>query len=364
MSLANYELHERLARLSNASADRDVLVTVTVRPDESIGEARQPVETDYAEATQLDERSFPTPLVDALETVRSRLNEYDDIPDNGLAIYAGVVDRDLVTATFDDLPIPIEESRYEHGNEFDLTPLEDVTEPESTYGLVVVERGGAALGRLDDEGVEPVETFDSDVPGKSSAGGQSAERFERDRERQKRDFFDEVAERAELEFLDSGGGDEDGIDGMLLGGTTGTVENFREEADLDHRLEDALVGEFAVEYATEQGLRQLAEKGEQAIDERDRRDVRETLETFFEGVRDDDEPVAYGVDEVDDALEYDAVETLLLSTALEGRELQELGDRTVDQGGETVVVPDDFPDGERFVEAFDGVGALLRFPID
>ncbi|WP_201293972.1 Vms1/Ankzf1 family peptidyl-tRNA hydrolase [Natronorubrum halalkaliphilum] len=358
MSLASYELHERLDRLSSASADRDILVTVAVPPEESIGEARQPVETDYAEASQLDERSFPKPLTDALETVRSELNEYDEVPENGLAIYAGAPDGDLITSVFDDLPVAIDESIYRHANEFDLEPLEDVTEPESNYRLLVVERGGAALGRLDDEGVDPVETFESQVPGKSSAGGQSAERFERDRERQKREFFDEVAERAERAFLD-----ED-LDGILLGGTTGTIENFREEATLDHRLEELLIGEFAVEYAGEQGLRQLAEKGEEAIDERDRVGARETLATFFEAVRDDDQPVAYGREEVDDALEFDAVETLLLSTALEGTDLQTFGDRADEQGGETVVLPDDFPDGNRFVEAFDGVGALLRFPIE
>ena len=359
MSLADYELHERLDRLSTASADRDVLVTLAVPPDRSIGDARQPIETDYAESTTLDEQSAPKPLVKALEDVRSRLNEYEEVPEGGLALYAGVVDGDLVTATLDDLPVTIDEGAYEHANEFDLEPIADVTGPDATYGLLVVERGGAALGRLHGDGVEPIETFDSDVPGKSSAGGQSAERFERDRERQKRDFFDEVAERARLEFVEG-----EPVDGVLLGGTTGTVEDFRDEADLDHRLADDLIGEFAVEYATEQGLRQLAERGEEAIDERDRNDVREPLETFFEGLQDDEVPVAYGREEVDDALAYDAVETLLLSTALEGPQLQELGDRAIDQGGETVVVPDDFADGERFREAFDGLGALLRFPID
>ncbi|MDS0475808.1 Vms1/Ankzf1 family peptidyl-tRNA hydrolase [Natrinema sp. 1APR25-10V2] len=359
MSRVNYELHERLDRLSAASADRDVLVTLAVPPDQSIGEARQPVETDYAEATQRDDRPVPKPLETALDDVRSRLNEYDEIPEDGLVLYAGVVDGDLVTATFDDLPVAIDERTYEHANEFDLEPFEDVTGSDATYGLLVVERGGAALGRLNGDGVDPIETFDSDVPGKSSAGGQSAERFERDRERQKRDFFDEVAERARLEFVEG-----EPVDGVLLGGTTGTVEEFRDEAELDHRLADELIGEFAVEYATEQGLRQLAERGEDAVDERDRTDTRETLEIFFEGIQDDEIPVAYGREAVDDALEYDAVETLLLSTALEGPQLQEFGDRTLEQGGETVVVPDDFADGERFHEAFDGVGALLRFPID
>ncbi|ELY53299.1 Vms1/Ankzf1 family peptidyl-tRNA hydrolase [Natronolimnohabitans innermongolicus] len=359
MSSSSYELHERLDRLSSASADRDVLVTLAVPPDETIGEARQPVETDYAEGSQLDEQSFPKPLTDALETVRSTLNEYDEIPEHGLAIYAGAPDGDLLTVVFDDLPVPIKESTYRHANEFDLGPLQDVTEPESTHGLLVVERGGAALGRLDGQGVDVVDTFDSNVPGKSSAGGQSAERFERDRERQKREFFDEVAERARRAFVD-----DDPVDSVLLGGTTGTIETFREEADLDHRLEDRLTGEFAVEYATQQGLEQLAEKGQEALEERDREDVTETLSAFFDRVGDGEEPVAYGREEIDDALEFDAVETLLLSTELEADDLQELGDRTEQQGGETVVVPDDFPDGSRFAEAFDGVGALLRFPID
>ncbi|MFC4542075.1 Vms1/Ankzf1 family peptidyl-tRNA hydrolase [Halosolutus amylolyticus] len=360
MATDDYELYDRIDRLADVTADRDVLVSRAVTPEASIGEARQPVETDYAEATQLDERSDPRQLVDALETVRSELNEYDELPENGLAIYAGVPDDDLVTAVFDDPPAPIAQSTYEHANEFDLDPLAEVTEPSSTHGLLVVERGGAALGRLDDEGVEVIDSFDSDVPGKSSAGGQSAERFERDRERQKRDFFDTVAERAAQSFLG-----DDPVDSVLLGGTIGTIEAFRDEADLDHRLADRLVDtEFAIEYATEQGLRELAEKGREHLDDRERDEPREHLDRFFAGIRDDEEPIAYGREEVDDALEYDAVETLLLSTTLDGRSFRELGDRADEQGGETVVVPDDFADGDRFADAFDGVGALLRFPIE
>ncbi len=360
MASDDYELHDRIDRLSDAETDRDILVSRAVPPGASIGETRQPVEADYAKADQLDERSFPRPLVDALEAVRRELNEYDAVPANGLAVYAGEVDGELQTVVFDDLPEPIADATYEHANEFDLDPLAAVTEPSSTHGLLVVERGGAALGRLDDDGVEVIDSFDSDVPGKASAGGQSAERFDRDRERQKRDFFDTVADRAAQSFLD-----DDPVDSVLLGGTTGTIEAFREEADIDHRLEDRLVDtEFAVEYATKQGLRQLAEKGQEHLDERDRETARAHLDRFFSGIRDESEPVAYGRDEVDDALTYDAVETLLLSTDLDGQQLQMWGERAEDQGGETVVVPDDFADGDRFADAFDGIGALLRFPIE
>ncbi|ELY56717.1 peptide chain release factor 1 [Natronococcus amylolyticus DSM 10524] len=357
MSLSNYDLHERLDRLSNVSAEQDVLVSLAVPPGDSIGEARQPVETDYAEATQLDEQSSPKPPVDALEAVRDRLDEYDEIPDNGLLVYAGAPDGNLLTATFDDPPVEIEESIYAHATEFDLSPLESVTEPSATYGLLVVERGGAALGRLDDEGVEEIDVFDSDVPDKSGAGGQSAERFERDREGQERKFFGDVAERATVTFVE-----DDEIDGLLLGGTTGTIERFREEAELDDRLEELIAGEFTVEYATTQGLEQLAERGQEAIDERDREEVSEALDRFFDDVGSGQ--VAYGNADVDDALEYEAVDTLLLSTTLEGAAIQKLGERAEEQGGEALVVPDDFPNGDRFADAFDGIGAILRFPIE
>lgn len=52
------------------------------------------------------------------------------------------------------------------------------------------------------------------------------------------------------------------------------------------------------------------------------------------------------------------------STTLEGNRVQTFGDRATEQGSDVVVVPDDFPDGQRFSDAFDGFGALLRFPIE
>jgi peptide chain release factor subunit 1 len=352
-----YELHDSLDRLANVTATGDVLVTLMVPPNESIGEARQPVEADYAEASALDEKSSPKALLDALDATRSALSEYEAVPENGLVVYAGVPDGDLLVETFDDLPVEHEEVRYDHADTFDLSPIEALTEPPGTHGLLVVERDGAAFGRLDDDGVEEILVFDSDIPGKSSVGGQETDQFERDRDRQKREFFDEVADRAVRVFLN-----DEGIDGLLLGGTTGTLQQFREAVDLDHRLEDRILGEFTVEYASAQGLEQLTRRGEEAIDERDREGSRDALETFLDDVGSDE--IAYGPDAVETALEYDAVETLLLSTTLDGPTLRELGDRAESQGGETVVVPDDSPDGERFAETFDGIGALLRFPVE
>lgn len=358
MATADHELHRRIDAIEDAAADREALVSVAVAHDERVGDALERVESDRIEAVQLDEANLSRPLRTALERAGSLLEEYDETPENGLAVYAGVVDGDTVEYVFDDLPVPIDEGTYDRANEFDLEPIEDVTTPPTTTGLLVVERGGAALGRTVGDRVEAIGTVESDVPGKSSAGGQSADRFERERKRQKEAFFGTVAEEAKRAFL----GDEP-VESLVLGGTTVTVDEFRRGEYLDHRLADRLAGDtFAVEYATEQGLRQLADEASEALEERDRSEARAALDRFFDGLG--DEEVAYGPDEVEDALEYDAVETALLSTALRGSVVHELGERSTKQGGDPVIVPDDFEDGRRFAEAFDGVGAILRFPIE
>ena len=142
----------------------------------------------------------------------------------------------------------------------------------------MIARGGAALGLTENEDVGPIEIVDSDVMGKTKAGGQSAD-----------------------------------------------------------RLEDA-----------------------------ERRAMRGAVDQFFDALSSepDGEELVYGRDEVAEALEYDAVETALVSTDLPIDEARTIHRRTEDAGGECVIVPTDFEKGERFADAFGGVAAFLRFPVE
>ena len=360
MSGTNYDLLDRIRDVSNATADANDLLTLSVPADGSVGDALERVEEAHADAEYIHADETSRARREVLERARHLLHGYDATPENGLALYVGEVDDEVVEYVFDDLPAPVDEWTFDWSNSFDAGPVEATTGSQRVYGLLVVERGGAALGRLDGERVEPIETMDSDVMGKTKAGGQSADRFERDRERQKREFFDEVADEAERAFLG-----DDPVDGLLLGGTAVTVDEFREGEFLDHRLRDLLVGgSFSVEYASEQGLRGLVERAEDAIEDEERRPVREVLDRFFDALDDDEVEVAYGREEVETALEYDAVETLLVSDDLPIEEIRDLEERVDREGGDVVVVPTDLQRGAQFREAFGGVGALLRFAID
>jgi len=377
MDIEAYERHDRIERVEAAEASENDLLTVAIPPDRSLGEVLEQVEEDRAEAEYIDAEGEDAAYLQALERVRRVLQRQGGTPEQGLVVYAGVVDGEVVEYVFDDLPTPVSEFVYERDNEFDVGPLEAAEGAAKTFGLLVVERGGAALGLAENEDVRVVETFDSDVMGKTKAGGQSADRFERDRERQKEEFFEEVAEEAKRAFLYEAGSDDadegDEIDGLLLGGTTVTVEDFREGDHLDHRLRDRLVGDsVAVEYASEQGLHQLVEKASDRIEDEERGETRETLDRFFEALHESSgtedgnsaEPVVYGREEVERALDYDAVETLLVSEALPVEDVRDLREEVSNEGGDCRVVSTDFDRGKQFSEAFGGVAAILRFPIE
>lgn len=364
MTSSDFELRERIKTVSNVSSDRNNLLTVAIPPEKPIGETLEAVEEAHADAEYIhaDETSKATRTV--LDHTQHILHRYDETPANGLVLYVGAVNgpNNVTEYVFDELPGRIQEEAYEWSNEFDAEALERAVRSSPTYGLLIVERGGAALGRFHADRIEVVETMESNVMGKTKAGGQSADRFERERERQKHEFFEEVATEATRAFLEDG---EAAIDGLLVGGTTVTVDEFTDGEYLDHRLEAQVVGgTFSVEYASEQGLHQLVEKGRDALADAEWQAVHVALDRFRTGLRDEDsDNVVYGEDAVGRALEYGAVETLLISGGLPPKDIHGYEEETTDEGGDVIVVPPETESGIRFDETF-GVAAILRFPID
>ncbi|WP_251342305.1 Vms1/Ankzf1 family peptidyl-tRNA hydrolase [Haloplanus halophilus] len=360
-------LSERIEAVSDAEADGEQLVTVSVRPEESVEETRRRVEAEVAEAEYLDvDEEVRRPLKRAMEEAKRVLNEYDETPANGLAVYTGVVGADLVTYVFDDLPDPVAASVYEHANEFDTDPLAPSVPGTDAYGLLVVGREAAVLGRYDGTDIDVVETVESDVPSKQAATGRNEDRFEGRSDERRKEFFDAVGDAAGRAFLDAAAtGDVDrepSVSGLVLGGSEVIVETFRDGDHLPEPLADALVGPFDVEYATETGLRELVDAAEGA-GAFEATDARDALDRFFDAL-DGDEPAVGGREDVDRALERDAVETLLLLDSLPPEDAQALEERAAEAGSDVVVVPSDLDRAERVDEAFDGVGALLRFPME
>lgn len=353
-----HDLRERIDRLESLDGEGTELVTVTVPPSKSMTSVRERIAQEHAGAQNIKSDRTRDRVRRALERIRRMLREHPETPEHGLVAYAGVVDGELVSAVFDDLPTPVTESQYRCDDHFDVTPLEDAIAPNETFGLVVVERGAAAIGRLVGDRVVPVRTLESQVMGKTRAGGQSAKRFERERERQEHEFFQKVGELATDAFVD----DDETVAGLVVGGTLATATRFASADYLDHRLRDRLLGTYAVEYATEQGLHQLVEHAADQLLEAERREGRERLDEFFARLREGD-TVAYGMTGVERAIEFGAVETALLASTLPRERRTELERAVTQQGGDVSVISTETERGARLADTFGQVGALLRFPV-
>lgn len=368
MSATN-DLHDRIEDVSNANASGPHLVTLAVPPETPIDAALERIEEEHARTEYIDADETSERVTEALERTRRILNEYEETPANGLVVYAGVVDAETVDYTFDDLPSPVPELQYERANEFDTDPL-DVTAEGSTYGLIVVEHGKAALGRFVDGDVEPIEILESDTAEDNPTSGELGDREQVDRE-----FFERVAERAGVEFLGEnpdedrreratpGEEDVDPVGGVFVGGSSVTASEFLDGEYLDHRLQTRVADDaFAVGDTSGDGLEQLAEAARDHLEAAERENVRELLDEYFAELESGDEAVS-GREATEEALEYEGVDTTLAAEDLPAEDLRTLEQRTISQGGEFVVVPTDVDGSDEFRDRGD-VGALVRFPVE
>jgi len=353
-----HAIRDRLDRIESLDGEGTELVSLTVPRDASVRSVRDRIADERASAEGIKSDTTRKRVQRALDRVERLLRRYDETPENGLAVFAGVVDAALVAHVFDELPNPLTESTYRCDDSFDVDAVRATVAPGETFGLLVVERGGAAVGRLVGDRVEPIHVVDSQVMSSSRAGGQSARRFARERERQAHEFYEEVGGIATEAFLG-----EDPVEGVVVGGTLSTARRFVDDGYLDGRLVDRLLGTYGVEYATERGLEQLVDAASDELLDAERRQAREYLDEFFEGLR-DGETVTYGRDAVDRAVEFGAVDVALVASSVATDDRERLATAVERQGGDVCVVPADTDRGERFARTFDSVGALLRFPVN
>ena len=394
------ELHDRIEDVWNVSADGPRLLTLAVPPDESLDAALDRVEARH-EDTQYLYAETQARVADAVTALREALDEYTTTPENGLVMFAGVVDGETVVECFDDLPSAVTESRQERAETFETEPLETAldgapgdrdggqgsTDPAASgddggqYGLLVVEREKAVLGRLatdgDDDTVEPLEWLRSDRAETNPSDDATGDSEAADRE-----FFERVADAAEDAFLEDGSDDSDegsdgvsgdapeeatpdvsAIEGLLVGGSSVTASAFLDGDHLHHQLRNVLVGDtVAIGDATEEGLQQLADNAREQASATERETVREALGEFLARIEEGEEAVI-GRAATEEALEYEGVETTLAAETLPAEECRDLARRTAAQGGEFVEVPTDMEGGDRLREE-GPIGALTRFPIE
>jgi len=354
---------------------------------------------EYALTQNVKSRVTRHNVLNALEKTMNHLRLFKKTPPNGLVIFCGNVSKkegqpDVKLWSIEP-PQPLAQKVYWCDQTFVLDPLKDMIREKEVYGLIVLDTGGADIGLLKGKKVLLEKHIDSLVPGKTSKGGWSQQRYARIREEAKNDHLKKIGEIATRIFKE-----EKDLKGVIIGGPGPLKDKFKDGEYLDYQLRKKILGIVDTSYTGKQGLQEILQRGESLIQEASAIRERKIMEEFFEHLKKDDGLSVYGLEEVRQALDYGAVKTLLISEEYDwviaklscqcgyktemdlkpdstekcpkcGSEMkiesqEDLIDILPDQakklGSEVEIISVDTREGAQFKE-LGGIGAILRFKV-
>ncbi|MCX6804066.1 MAG: peptide chain release factor aRF-1 [Candidatus Diapherotrites archaeon] len=234
------------------------------------------------------------------------------LPQNGIVVFAGNVSESEGRADirlFTVIPVrPLKVKLYWCDSAFHIDHLKEMMAPNDFYAIMTIDKNEATVAQLVGKKYEILGHFTSMVPGKTRAGGQSSQRFERLREEATQDFFKKSAEKFNTYFEPY----IPRIKGVLIGGPGMTKNYFMEKKVIHHELEKKILGVVDTAYTDEGGIRELVHKSQDLLKDSELIKERQILEKFLGEVAKDG-LATYGQIEVEKAIEDRRVSTLIIS---------------------------------------------------
>ena len=186
----------------------------------------------------------------------------------------------------------------------------------------------------------------------------SQARFARLREEAAHEFYKRIAEIANIEFL----GMKELLKGIIIGGPGPTKEIFFNGAYLNNELKKKIIGLKDITYTDEFGLHELVEKSQDLLAKEEIIKEKQLLQKFFEILNKERGKAVIGLEKVQKALEYGAVEILLVSDSVEDDILDSLEEKAEATGAKVEIISTETREGIHLRD-IGGVAAILRYAI-
>ncbi len=324
----NLTAHEKfnvkkfIKELDSYKAAHTEFVTVYVPEGYDLIKIIQHLQQEQGTAANIKSTSTRNNVIDALERMIQHLRVVGKTPKNGLAVFSGNIlsreGRSDVRVWSVEPPVPLNMRIYKCEKTFDLTILREMLEAKEVYGLVVLDARDAIVALLKGKSIIPLIKAHSHVPGKFKAGGQSAVRFQRNREIAVKEHFQKVAEVIKNQFFTL-----EGLKGIIVGGPGPTKHEFVDGNFITADLKKKILGIKDLSYTEEFGLEELVEKSQDILAQEEIADEKKIMNRFLELLATKQNMVAYGETEVKRVLGMGAVDTLLLSEQLPDEKIDE-----------------------------------------
>jgi peptide chain release factor subunit 1 len=148
-TLDRFRFQRMLEELEELEGRGTELVSVYIPPGKQIHEVMTDLRNEYGTAVNIKSKTTRKNVQDALTKVMERLKLFKEIPETGLAVFAGNIqgetEREENMETFTIIPPePIGIYYYRCEHRFMLDPLFEILEHEDTYGILVMDAKAAS----------------------------------------------------------------------------------------------------------------------------------------------------------------------------------------------------------------------------
>ncbi len=356
-----YHLKKLIKELDSKQARHTEFVTVYVPQGYDINKIINQLQQEQGTATNIKSAQTRNNVIDALERMIKHLKLFKSTPPNGLAIFSGnVAEREGasdVQVWSVEPPIPIRTKMYRCDKNFQLEILREMMLAKEVYGLIVLDARDAIIAFLKGKTIIPLMKTHSHVPGKMKAGGQSAHRFQQNRELAVKAHYKKVADYVKEQFL----GVED-LKGILVGGPGPTKYEFVDGNYITGDLKKKILGIKDLSYTEEVGLQELLDKSQDILAQEEIADEKKIMQRFLETLATAQAKIAYGIEETKKMLNLGAVDVLLISEALEDTYIDEFEELAKKFGTEVKIISVETREGCQLRD-LGKVGAILRYEV-
>jgi peptide chain release factor subunit 1 len=316
--LQRFKVKRILETLRSKKGFHTELISLYIPHDRKLSDVTNYLKNEVSESQNIKSKLTRKNVLDGISTLQGMLKNYNDVPDNGIVMFAGAIPQNNTPGTermekyIIDPPEKVKTFRYHCASEFLTWPLEEMLETKETYGLLVIGRKESAVGYLRGNHMEIVREFTSNIHGKHRAGGQSQKRFERLIEEGEISFYRHISSEVNGLFLGM-----EQLEGIFIGGPGQSKEKFVTDESLDYRLREKILDVVDLGYGGIEGLRALVDKIKDQIENVKYVREQNIWNNFMKQITSDTGMALYGQEEVEQALNLGAVDTLIMSEKLE-----------------------------------------------
>lgn len=368
--IQNLKSHRLLKKLQSSTGQGTSMISLILPPKDQIFRAIKLLNTEIGTAVNIKSRVNRLSVQTAITSAIQKLKTINAVPKNGLAIYSGNVmehklEKKVVVAI--EPASEINTSLYYCDSRFHVESLLEKYGDTTKYGVVVMTGQQTLFSQLVGNTRKVLQSISVDLPKKHGRGGQSSVRFARLRVEKRQAYVRKVAE-----ICNSLYGAE--YQGFIFAGPAEFKVELRESNFLRKEIGDRVLKIVDTNYGGDNGLKQAIEQSQEVLKDVKYNKERKVLREFFEEIA-GTQKYCIGIKETIENLKNGSVERLIVNDNLEIP--YDGTDKEEDFYQETIVdyfsrvyrsfnvhlslVSDATAEGTQFLEAFGGVGAILKF---